>query len=186
MNLYRGSLSLTCCLLMFGVALVAAGCGGGAKTDPKSDPKTDSKAAKAAAQQDPESAKLIGVWEGSEKPTTTINGKKVEAQGEPITVKFEFRGDGALAMDIPFFPAPVRGTWKVLKSEGSKLTVATVLEMPSFSFESKTVNDKASSKTDIQTKKEEDTFTIVFETADRIVMTPAKMPDEPLTLQRKK
>lgn len=169
----------------FAILLFAAvvGVGGGACS--KTPPATDAGQGGATPAKG-EYAKLVGNWEGSEKPVMTVNGKKVEAQGDPIFFKIEFKADGVMTMTMPIFEIPIKGTWKGTKSEGNKFTIDTVLEMPSFGFEAKTVDGKTTQKEEITTKKEQDTFTVVFETPDRIVMTAAKEPDQPMTLQRKK
>lgn len=147
--------------------LVLAGCG-------------DSNKTKAI---DPQAAKLVGVWEGLATPTAMEGGKKVEV-GNPVTLKFEFRGDGTMMMDMLF--APASGTWQLVKTDGKKLTVLTVMNVPSGSISEKTENGKTVRTEEFKTHKEEDTFTVVFETDDRIEMSRLEDPGEVMTLQRRK
>lgn len=156
-------------VLVVGAALLpSAGCS-------KSDPL------KAASR------KLVGVWKG--KPSADGEQKKTKDaaknKGEidvsmdvPVTV--EFKDGGAMTINAMIFA--LSGTWQVVKAEGNNVTIKSVMEMPSFSFES----TDGKQKTETKTSKEEDEFSIVFQTDDRITMTPKKDPDESMTLERQK
>jgi hypothetical protein len=149
------------------------GCGN-ASTSPSSDPNAKAEPA----------ARLVGVWEASMKPTATDDkGKPIEIQGEPVTIRFEFRPDGNLGGEFFF---PLTGTWKLARAEGDKLTVDVEMNLPEGGFESKTENDKTTTKEDFKIRKEKDTLTIVFENDDEITVTSAKDPKEPLKLKQKK
>ena len=167
----------TGCNLIFGCValLVSVGCDRN-KATTSNEPATSNPAANS-------SARLHGVWEATERPTVTINGKTVEGEGDPITVRFEFRADGTLSADLFF---PMTGTWKVAKTEGDTLTLDVEMNVPSGGFESKTENGKTTTKSEMAVKKEKDTLTVSFEPDDQITIRSAKDAGNPLKLKRKK
>ncbi|HKB04323.1 MAG TPA: hypothetical protein VKD90_19015 [Gemmataceae bacterium] len=87
--------------VLFGVALVAAGCDKSSTTGPKPADDTYAK-------------KLVGVWEGTEE------GPKGD---KPETVTVEFKADHGLK--IAMGPFELEGTWKTIKEEGKTVTVET-------------------------------------------------------------
>src|SRR5262245_36968476 len=87
--------------VLFGVALVAAGCDKSSTTGPKPADDTYAK-------------KLVGGWEGTEE------GPKGD---KPETVTVEFKADHGLK--IAMGPFELEGTWKTIKEEGKTVTVET-------------------------------------------------------------
>jgi hypothetical protein len=106
--------------------------------------------------------KLVGVWEGTEE------GKKGE---KPETVTVEFKADNT--MKIIMGPFALAGTWKVAKEEGKTVTIDTevTLDIPELKEKDKPKADKK-------------TFTVTFEDANNITLTPTDKPD-PKKLKRK-
>lgn len=132
--------------------------------------------------------KLIGVWEGQFEAEVSPGDSNMTLEGPAsISAKFEFKQDGTMTMDIPFL-GPASGTWALIQSEGNKLTIKTVMEIPSIemSFEEHVEGSESSSEESvkIETESEEQTFSVIFETDDRITMAPQDTPDEAITLHR--
>ena len=103
--------------------------------------------------------KLVGTWEGSE------DGPKGK---ETVTV--EFKADGA--MKFIMGPFDMTGTYKVTKEEGKTVTIDS--EMTLGGLEG--VKDAP--------KPDKKTFTVTFEDANTMVMSPTDKKD-PKTFKRK-
>jgi hypothetical protein len=116
-----------------------------------------------------------------------VSGGKKKSKEEQKTMDMdigcEFKKDGTATMDVLL---PMSGTWEVLKVDGNKLTVKMVMEMPSFSGESKMENGKVTQTERVTTEKETQEFSIVFETDDRITMMPVDDPTQKATMVRQK
>jgi hypothetical protein len=140
----------------------------------------------ASADLDRQSKRLVGVWTGKppgEPPPKDPNAK-VETP-EDMEISIDFKDDGTLSMNMMF--VEMAGTWKVTGAEGDKLTVNTVMEMPSFDVTMESEEgEKVAEKPEVKVEKEEKDFTIVFETDDRITMAPTDEPDDMVTLTRQK
>jgi hypothetical protein len=164
--------SLICLAYLTAAALLvqAAGC---SKSDSTGDAGRDPLASAAK--------RLAGEWKG--KAPLQMGAEKPKPGAKELEIGCVFKTDGTMTMDLLF---PMSGTWEVVKADGDKLTVKTVLEMPSFSSESKMEGDKQQETTKVSTSKETQEFSIVFETDDRIVMSPTDDPDEKGTLERQK
>ncbi len=108
------------------------------------------------------SKKLPGVWEGTED----VGGGK----SENVTV--EFKPDGGFS--VVMGPFAMKGTWKLVKEEGKKLTIDTEVTFEGLG------NPKEPAKPD---KK---TLLVAFEDADTIVMSKVGDKPDPRKLKRKK
>ena len=108
-------------------------------------------------------SKLVGTWEGSDDD---MKGK----DGKPATVTVEFKADGSIT--VAMGPIDMKGTWKMTKEEGKTMTIDTEMTMPGFE------DPKAPSK------PKHTVFTITFEDANTIEMTPTDKKD-PKKLKRK-
>ena len=172
-------------LLAGAVLLVCIGCSGEETPEPKE------KAGTAAPSPDegagglaPDAQRLIGLWKGKMASEFTVEGPNVEVIEEPdgpeeLEVSAEFKDDGTLKMDMFF---ELSGTWELVKAEGDKLTVNSVLEMEMPSPEGEPT--EATEEIEVESEKQEMEFTIIFETDDRITMAPTDDPDEAVTLDR--
>jgi hypothetical protein len=106
--------------------------------------------------------KLVGVWEGTEE------GPKGD---KPETATIEFKADNT--MKIAAGPFEMKGTWKVVKEEGKTVTIDTEMSSP---FDEP---GKGPAKTKAMS------FSIVFDDANNITMTPTYKND-PKKLKRKR
>jgi hypothetical protein len=100
--------------------------------------------------------KLVGVWESVEE------AKKGEP-GDKETV--DFKKDGGLSIMGPF---ELTGTWKLAKDEGKTITIDTELTPKGFE----------------KGKSDKKTFTITFDDANTMTMTPTDNPS-PRKFKRK-
>jgi hypothetical protein len=96
------------------------------------------------------SDKLVGVWESVDAP------KKGEPDDKSTV---EFKKDGGLS--IAMGPFEMTGTWKLTKEEGKTVTIDTEVTVKGFP----------------EGKSDKKSFTIVFEDANTMVMSPADKPD---------
>ena len=148
-------------VLLSSAIVFAAGCekssttgsgGGGSGGTPPRAGKTDDGAGK----------KLVGTWEGTDESMPDKDGK-------PVTVTFEFKADGKMAINMG--PFDLTGTYKVTKEDGKTLTVDTEMSLPDLGGKGAGNSDKK-------------VFTITFENDNTIVMTPTDKKD-PKTFKRK-
>jgi uncharacterized protein (TIGR03066 family) len=95
------------CVLLVGVVVALAGCGGRRAAEPPASPKV--------APEPVDATKLVGVWE-------LVKGE--EGQSDPVGSTIEFTKDGKIHMESPDKnkKGKVQGTYRV---EGSKLIVTT-------------------------------------------------------------
>ena len=151
------------------VSLVAAalvltvGCGGGDPQESAGDPKKPAGDAQKSAE-----TRLVGVWEGQTPDADSPGGQ--------MTIGFEFKTGGVMSMTMMGMPVP--GTWKVAKSEGNNLTINTVVK-PQAAAGPDDEGDTPAPEPFVAE------YAIVFETDDRISLTPTADPSEALTLNRK-
>jgi hypothetical protein len=176
-------------LLAGAAALLCLGCSEYETWSPEGETAPETSASEAGSSSRtlaPEAQRLIGLWKGKMTDEFTVEGPNVEVIEAPdgpeeLEVSAEFKDDGTLNMDMFF---ELSGTWELVKAEGDKLTINSVMEMEMPSFEGEAT--EAMEEIEVESEKEEMEFTIVFETDDRITMAPTDEPDQAATLERQR
>ncbi len=154
----KSTFSCIACLVPCAALLLFTGCSGG-------DPKTVAK------------GKLVGTWKAE---LEADEDSDVELAPESMSMEIKFQDDGTMTMEMPLMDDPVSGTWEVTAAEEKKVTIHTVLKMPSFEFSG---DGEGNETTKIEYNEDPQDFSIVFETDDRITMTPTD-DEDPMTFDR--
>lgn len=148
--------SCVACLVPCMALLVFGGCSGG-------DPKTVAK------------EKLVGVWKGEVEAD-----EDSDVEFPSMSLELKFQDDGTMTMEMPIL-GDVSGTWEVTAAEEKKVTINTVMKMPSFEMSG---DGEGNETTKVEYSEESQEFSIAFETDDRITMAPTDDPSSPATLDR--
>lgn len=131
----------------------------------------------AGCSSSPEEAarkRLTGKWKAEMKMAGNV---VKDDSGNAMTMDFEFKDDGKMSMDM--FGIKAAGTWKVKSVDGDKVTIETILEMPS-----KIRGSGPDAGKTVETKTETKDFLVSFKSDNEATFHPVGDAKDPLTLKR--